>query len=185
VLQTVPNVTINVSELSSRPAEVTEPSGKIYKYLDILAERLTNSDISSATIHFKVEKSWIQSAGLNENEIRLLRYSSNQWETLETRENDEDNIHVYYTATAPGFSVFAISGTKAAAAPSLPQTNVPTTQDEPFEPSQPAQEFPYMIVVIVTVVAIVVALAVFIKRRSPSEIPKDFRKTKTKFKDDW
>ncbi len=120
VLDTVENVRIIVRELVDRPAEIAIAApGAIYRYLEIIEENITDNDISSVTITFKVEKTWIEGENIDENTITLKRYNTEngEWVSLPTVKVDEDATYVYFSVTSPRLSYFAISGTAISPAP--------------------------------------------------------------------
>src|SRR3989338_5538085 len=111
------NVQITVKETTATAAGVSvaiaSADGSVYKYLEITKTNLQTSGISSATINFKVPKSWLTANNIDKNTIALNRYDSG-WTKLPTSILSEDSTYVYFTATSPGFSTFAITGTKGA-----------------------------------------------------------------------
>jgi PGF-pre-PGF domain-containing protein len=120
VLNTVENVRITVQELVDRPGEIAIVApGAIYRYLEIIEENITDNDIGSVTITFKVEKSWIEGENIDENTITLKRYNPENggWVSLPTAKVSEDATYVYFSATSPGLSYFAVSGTTMTPAP--------------------------------------------------------------------
>ena len=120
VLNTVENVRITVQELVDRPGEIAIVApGAIYRYLEIIEENITDNDIGSVTITFKVEKSWIEGENIDENTITLKRYNPENggWVSLPTVKVSEDATYVYFSATSPGLSYFAVSGTTMTPAP--------------------------------------------------------------------
>jgi len=120
VLRTVENVRITIRELVDRPAEIAIIApGAIYRYLEIIEENITDNDIGSVTITFKVEKSWIEGENIDENTITLKRYNPENggWVSLPTAKVSEDATYVYFSATSPGLSYFAVSGTTMTPAP--------------------------------------------------------------------
>ena len=120
VLDTVENVRIIVRELVDRPAEIAIAApGTIYRYLEITEENITDNDISSVTITFKVEKTWIEGENIDEDTITLERYNAEngEWVSLPTVKVDEDATYVYFSVTSPRLSYFAISGTAISPTP--------------------------------------------------------------------
>ncbi len=159
VLQGVENVKLKVQQLSGKPTELSTPEGTVYSYLEILAEKLSNSNINSATITFKIEKSWFVNENVDVNNIVLMRYRSGQWENLTTEKSSEDENYYYYTATTPGFSVFAVSGTPAGI--STPGSG---TGGLPTLPTQPFAQVPYLPVAIIAAVLLLVVIIAVIWR---------------------
>ena len=84
----------------------------IYSYMDL--ELLSNgssideSDINSITIKFKILNSWIESNNVDKYGVRLLRYTNDAWEELETTFDSEDSEYAYFSAMTKGFSLFAL-----------------------------------------------------------------------------
>ena len=105
------NVEITVKKLEEKPAEVTEVKGKVYQYLEILAQNLEEENIEKAFIRFNVTKSWITENNLSKYRVFLYRFSENEWKRLPTQLIEENDYYVYEAQT-PGFSYFAIVGEK-------------------------------------------------------------------------
>jgi hypothetical protein len=84
-----------------------------------VVENLSDAQIESVTIRFRVEKAWILRENINENTITLKRYNpeNGEWVSLPTAKVDEDATYVYFSATSPGLSYFAVSGTAILPAP--------------------------------------------------------------------
>jgi PGF-pre-PGF domain-containing protein len=113
VKNSVNNIKITITKKAKRPAEVKkEITGKVYQYLKIDKENIEDENISSVTIGFRVEKSWISANNIKVSTIALYRWSDNKWGKLETRKISEDGTDVYFQAESPGLSVFAIGGVK-------------------------------------------------------------------------
>ena len=105
------NVRITVTKLEGKPASVTqEISGKVYKYLEINAENLNETNLERAKIQFEVNKTWVLENNLDKNRIYLYRFVNNEWEKLTTRLLNETDNYINYEAETPGFSYFAIAG---------------------------------------------------------------------------
>ncbi|MBI2040751.1 MAG: PGF-pre-PGF domain-containing protein [DPANN group archaeon] len=110
------NVKLTVEKIGEVPAGTSSPSGEVYKLLEIKASGLTNNQlVSDAKITFNVDKSWLTENNVVKGSVKLLRYTGT-WDALPTAFVSETDTQVTYKATTPGFSTFAISGEKAAAA---------------------------------------------------------------------
>ena len=131
VWREVSGIVLKVNELIGKPTEIPDPEGAVYSYLEIVAEKLSNSDITSALIKFKVDRSWVENENIEENSIVLLRYHEGAWQSLQTEKYGEDAEYIYFSAKTPGFSVFAISGKRAA---KLGPAVAPTLPTQPFVP---------------------------------------------------
>lgn len=97
---------INVIQIEGKPSGVSAVDGVVYKYLQI-----DSTGETSATISFRVEKSWIKANMIKEDTLALYRYSGS-WQELETVRTGEDSSHISYETQTPGFSIFAIAGKK-------------------------------------------------------------------------
>ncbi|MBU2443939.1 MAG: PGF-pre-PGF domain-containing protein, partial [Nanoarchaeota archaeon] len=122
------NVEIKVELLPGKPASIpTAPIGKVYEYMEISTKNLKNDDLEgTATIEFRVKKSWLTQNGVSKENVVLQRYTTN-WDDLPTSVQREDSEYVYFTAQTHGFSIFAI-GTKE------PTTVTPPPVTPPAEP---------------------------------------------------
>ena len=106
-------VAIEVKKMLARPPFVRkEPEGKVYQYLNITKMNLSDSNVESGKIRFRVEKAWLENNKINESSVVLNRYSNtnNEWQKLKTELRSEDSGFAFYLAETPGFSIFAISG---------------------------------------------------------------------------
>ncbi|MBS3053904.1 MAG: PGF-pre-PGF domain-containing protein [Candidatus Aenigmarchaeota archaeon] len=117
VANAVTNVKISVQESSS--PSVPAPAEDVYKYLDITVTNLSDTNIKSATIAFKV---------------KLNRYNNGIWTMLATSLLSENATTVKYTATTPGFSIFAITAGSTA-----PGQEPVRPSGSPEKPSQPEE----------------------------------------------
>jgi len=109
------------------------PSGKVYRNLNIWVGdgKLIPRLISDAQIVFKVEKSWIESKGVDADSIKLLRYSGSSWTQLQTSQTGENDEYFFYVAETPGFSPFAISSiTEEIASVEASEENTESVSDE-------------------------------------------------------
>jgi PGF-pre-PGF domain-containing protein len=162
-----------VQKITGTP-EATEPSGTLFTYLTI-ESTLKTTDIKEAKIGFKVDNSWITDNNIDTSKVVLNRFASDAWTALPTQIlTGKDGTYVYYEATTPGFSTFAITGeTKTAmVAPAL----VPVTPTEgataapPFIstlklPTPPQALTPMTLVGIITLALAVVIVVLLLRRR--------------------
>ncbi|MEW6592335.1 MAG: PGF-pre-PGF domain-containing protein, partial [Candidatus Hadarchaeota archaeon] len=157
VSKEVSNIILKVKQLIDKPAQIETPEGTVYTYLEILAEKLNNSDISSALVNFRVEKSWVAQENIDTSTIVLKRYTSAGWQTLATEKTSEDNSYIYFAATTPGFSVFAVSGSKAGSTTAGPGIT-------PTLPTLPTVQIPPIYLVGFTAIVLVVVILAVIWR---------------------
>ncbi len=110
------NVQVTVKETTASAAGVSvaisSATGSVYKYLEITKTNIQDSGIKSAKINFKVPKSWMTANNIGKSTIALNRFINNGWSKLPTTISKEDAAYVYFSSDTPGFSTFAITGTK-------------------------------------------------------------------------
>ncbi len=110
---TIVEMLINQSTLVSEP-----PSDEVYKFVNIWVGNsgfATPDNIENATVHFKVEKSWLQDKNIDKSSVTFNRYNDSKWNPLQTTLAGEDDKYLYFTAETPGLSSpFAITGKTAA-----------------------------------------------------------------------
>ncbi|MBC8500717.1 MAG: PGF-pre-PGF domain-containing protein [Nanoarchaeota archaeon] len=123
--------------------QVTEPAntkeGTVYAYLEITKENFENSDISSASIKFRVANSWLDDNSISKEDIALFRYTT-QWDELETVIEREDDSNAYYTATTSGFSTFAIAPREVVPEVVEEVPEVEPVPEEEVPPEEPEEE---------------------------------------------
>jgi PGF-pre-PGF domain-containing protein len=103
------NVKITCTVLESRPTGISTPENTVYQFLDI-SSNVDDADIESVTITFKVALDWFTTNDIDTEQVILIRYQNNNWQRLSTTMANEDSMFVYYEATTPGLSTFAITG---------------------------------------------------------------------------
>jgi len=150
------NVVMRVRQLLDKPEEVAAPEGDVYKYLEIVAEKVTNDNITSAAITFKVEKSWIENQNIDPDTVALRRYHGGQWQDLITEKIREDDNYIYYVAITPGFSVFAVSGSRAETSTAGPPGITPTMPTTPFAAMPPVLLVAVTAIMLIAVILVVV-----------------------------
>jgi len=150
------NVVVRVRQLLDKPTEVAAPEGNVYKYLEIVAEKVTNDNITSAAITFKVEKSWIENENIDPDTVALRRYHGGEWQNLQTDKIREDDDYIYYVAVTPGFSVFAVSGLRVGESSAGPPGIIPTMPTQPFVAMPPILLVAITAIMLVAVILMVV-----------------------------
>jgi len=166
VKNAVNNVQITVSKTThpSGAADVVESAkGKVYKYIEIKKANIKDEDISAVTISVQVEKTWISSNNIDEDKVKLYRYdaSSKTWTELSTVKTGSDANNVYYDATSPGLSIFAIAGMlKEGAAP--PEEEKPT--EKPTEqPTAPAADYTWLVILVILIIVAALGYYLYVK----------------------
>jgi PGF-pre-PGF domain-containing protein len=112
-------VKVTVIKLKDKPEEIIDPPKEnktIYKYLDIKLSTndtfIDEEEISSLEFNFKVEKSWIADNEIDKDTVKLIRYHDGVWQNLSTTLTSENETCISYIAVSPGFSTFAVVGSK-------------------------------------------------------------------------
>lgn len=123
------NVEVTVKKLLTKPTSVSDvlslvkdspgmfsigSNVKTFGYLS-MDVNIDDSNIDNAKVTFKVDKSWFNKNNIDKSTVKLTRYHDG-WDVLPTELSDEDDDYVYYVATTPGFSTFAIIGEELAVA---------------------------------------------------------------------
>ncbi|WP_083755889.1 PGF-pre-PGF domain-containing protein [Methanosarcina acetivorans] len=110
--KTVGKTTTIVETLKGKSTLVTElPTGKVYKNTNIWVGNegtASSENIENAVVGFKVEKTWINSNGVDSSSVKLWAFEDEKWVELPTSQTDEDEDYVYYEADTPGFASFSI-----------------------------------------------------------------------------
>ena len=116
--KTVGKTTTIVEELKNKSSLVSElPEGIIYKSFNIWVGNSgygTSKNIESSSVNFKVNTSWVEENDINKSSIILNRYDDEkkEWVELPVNLKGEDDQFLHFTADVPGYSSFAITGTK-------------------------------------------------------------------------
>ncbi|MBD3163910.1 PGF-pre-PGF domain-containing protein [Candidatus Woesearchaeota archaeon] len=172
------NVGLDVSSIN-KPASLAAPNMEVYQYIDIDAQNLPDSGISSAKIKFRIPFSWFNANNIKRNTVKLLRYN-NGWKSLSTEEVSTDSSNAYFEAETPGFSYFAIAGEKPEAeAPDMALQSPLSHQDESQEEAageedgedQIVEQKSYAWIFWLILIVVIVGLAVyfFISHRKREE----------------
>lgn len=113
----------------------TVPEGLLYRYNNIwvgMGSFSNSENIKNASVKFRVNSSWIQQNGLKASDIKLQRYNGTAWQILPTVSKGNISGYEIFEATTPGFSPFALTGTKNLTASNI--TNVDTTPEKVTNP---------------------------------------------------
>jgi PGF-pre-PGF domain-containing protein len=114
----VNNVMIRIKKMQGIPSTIPfEINGKVYNYISIEKENISDSDISKAIIRFAVTRQWMTDNNVDYRNISLYRWESNNWNELPTNYSSNDTIEILFEAVSPGFSTFAIGVSGSETAP--------------------------------------------------------------------
>ena len=106
-----------IEEFTGRPEHVAVPSGVTYTYFGIVTTNVAADNISSAKVEFRVLRSWLEQNDVNEDTIKLLRWSGSEWQELLTSFLSSDPDYLYFDASMEGLSLFAATGQGRAVPP--------------------------------------------------------------------
>lgn len=123
------NLVVTAMPRSTLPSAMAAPPTTVYQYMSISTSTITGV-VSETTLDFVVPQSWLTEHGFDEGDIVLLHNVEGTWQTLPTRLVSRSGDNVFYRATTPGFSYFAIAfqkgGTDRGAVTPV-QTTAPTS----------------------------------------------------------
>lgn len=155
-----PILTINtVEELSEEIPEYSGEYNLIFRYLDIKitsdeGEYLTEEKISSLSFNFELKNSETFEKSIDPNDIRLVRYHDG-WQELETDIIDIDEGKIYFEATTPGLSTFAIVG-----------KNVEENEDPSSTMGSNIPEIPWFVLIGIIISGIIGLLVFLVKSKN-------------------
>jgi PGF-pre-PGF domain-containing protein len=105
-----------ISAVNTLPQSVDTPGCSVFQYVHVLYPQSQDS-LGEAGITFSVPLSWLSAQGIAAKDVRLMRYHDGVWQQLPTTYLESRGGSAYFTATTPGFSYFAVGGTKPAPVP--------------------------------------------------------------------
>lgn len=153
-----------------KPVEIPAPRGIVYGCFEITTN-IERENIESATVNFRVSKSWCDTNDISVTTIKMCRYANGKgWDELETEKTKEDDDYFYFSAETPGpgLSLFVITGEKIAPptpAPALtPTPSPPPTATPSPPPTAPPAQVPvikWFIIIAAIVVSAVIVLIFF------------------------
>ncbi|MBS3149880.1 PGF-pre-PGF domain-containing protein, partial [Candidatus Woesearchaeota archaeon] len=170
---------MEVSTSATKPSTVSStPNSKVARYFEVKTTNIDNNNIQEATINFEVDKAWMESNSIKDNEIALYRYADNKWEKFVATKSPAQGStsKITYRANVPGFSVWAIAFSEAAA-PSTGETGEtggtgeggtgtePTTEEE-TKPNKAGTIILWIVIIVIVVGAIAYYL---MRKKKPSK----------------
>ncbi|WP_340820677.1 PGF-pre-PGF domain-containing protein [Methanolobus sp. WCC4] len=112
-LKNAGKISTTIEILKDTSALADEPApGLVYRNLNIWVGKTgyaIEGNIQNPVIGFKVSKDWVQDNDIDTDTITLNRYSEDVWEKLSTEQSGSDEEYLYFEASTPGFSPFAIT----------------------------------------------------------------------------
>lgn len=116
----VTNAAMEVTTSASKPSTVSNaPNSKVARYFEVKTTNIKNENIQEATINFEVDKAWMDSNNIEDNEIALYRFTDNKWEKFTATKSPVQGStnKITYRVNVPGFSVWAIAFAEATTTP--------------------------------------------------------------------
>jgi PGF-pre-PGF domain-containing protein len=101
-------IIVTATEASGPGQDIPLPPGIVYQYLDITPARY--GTITGAEISFVVPQFWLDEHHLTPQDIVMYHNVGTSWQVLPTRLVKSANGQLWFTATSPGLSRFAITG---------------------------------------------------------------------------
>jgi PGF-pre-PGF domain-containing protein len=138
VTDTVTDLLVTAHGTASPGSGIPSPNGTIFRFVEVTLYKATDDAIAEAEIMFTVPLAWLEEEGFDPSAIVLYRWHDGAWQALPTAFVKEENGTAYFTATSPGFSVFAIAAVEQVAAGEEEATPVPT--GEPTEEATVTEE---------------------------------------------
>ena len=139
VEKTTYGASIKVDTEAGLPSTIAPISTKVYKIVKITENNVEKVLKGTATIKFKVEKTWLEGQKLKKDDVAMLRYNEGKWGQLPTTLGEEDDTYVHYSAETPGFSYFVIGQRTGVAAETVVAPVEPAPVSEPVAEA-PAEE---------------------------------------------
>ncbi len=163
-----------IEKKDSLPTGTKAFSNKVYRYIEITKSQTLNDEIiKNAEIKFKVKKDWLNKNNLDKSNVVLYRYNADKWNELTTIVGEDDGTYVYYTASTPGFSYFAIgektTGTALVVEQKVEETSKATTPTEevtvPTEETIQKAGWAWSAWLIFAVIITIVVIGFFMKKK--------------------
>ncbi|QYZ80030.1 PKD domain-containing protein [Methanofollis formosanus] len=135
-------------EPTAKPHSIEAPANAVYEYDEVMLYHTTDEALAGADLDFTVPKTWLEEHGAGPDDVTLYRYHDGAWHALPTRIIAEDEHRYSFTATSPGFSLFAIgvdaSGPAPPVTPAETATPLPVTTPVTTATTAPQQSpLPY------------------------------------------
>jgi len=128
----------NSTQPSGSPFAIASADGAVYNYIEITST-IPNSNIATATIKFKVPKTWVSAENIDHNTIALKKLVNNVWVEYPTTQTTEDASYYYYETTVSSFSRYVIVGAFKTTTPVIltptAEENITPTTEENITPS--------------------------------------------------
>ena len=101
------NLVVTAFPRNNLPSDISLTQTIVYQYISVVSSTIPGV-VDQATLEFSVPQSWLTEHGFTAGDIVMMHYDNGQWEELDTRYVSQNSGNVFYRATTPGFSYFAI-----------------------------------------------------------------------------
>jgi|GEM_PF-2481710 len=156
-------ISLTASKIAAPPVDVPAAPGIPFAYVNV-EKNFKDSDLSSTTLDFKVEKAWIEENGIDPAKVSAYRLENNTWTKLTTTKSGEDDKYIYYSAVSPcGLSIFTISGEKKTV--TSPSEEKPPAAEEGAKTSKD-----YRVIIIIILIALCATIFYFLTRKNLKKI---------------
>jgi len=152
------NIKVTIIKLKQKPEDIPlrlSTNKTVYQYMDIKLlsedEYVSDDDIETFTLTFKVDLTWISENNIDKNSIILTRYHDGEWQNLSTTLLSENETCISFEAETPGCSTFAVVGSTLVEIP------------EPYVTDTP--EIPWMVIIGVIASTTIILVTVLFKSR--------------------
>jgi PGF-pre-PGF domain-containing protein len=144
---TVKEILVTARDIGSPESSIPALNGTVFQFIEVTLYKTTDDVISSAEIQFSIPIEWFEEQGIDFSDIVLYRWHDGEWEELPTMFVKEEDGKAYFTATSPGFSLFAIIAAKeqvvAGEGEEIPvPTEEPTVEATVTEEPAPGEPLP-------------------------------------------
>lgn len=166
------NVQISVQSLGTSNPASQNPTGTVYRYLNISAG-IDDSNVKSATIKFDVDNSWLIQNSIDLNSVVLNRYHNGAWQPLATRYLSSKGTTLTFQSQTPGFSAFAVTGLSSqqpSQNPTTSQTNTNLNQSAATSTSTQLAVDYSLLMWILPLIVVVAAAAFFLMRKKRKSV---------------
>ncbi len=101
------NLVVTAFPRNSLPSNIALTQMTVYQYISLVSSTIPGV-VDQVILEFSVPQSWLTEHGFTAGDIVMMHYENGQWQELDTRYVSQKSGNVFYRATTPGFSYFAI-----------------------------------------------------------------------------
>ena len=110
VTESISNAELTVAAQDEKPSQLSGSYyGPVYRYVTMVSSNIGDSSVSSVSIGFRVNRSFVSENEASPDDVVLLLHDGSQWNELVTRSNGSDAGTYYYEAESSALSAHAIA----------------------------------------------------------------------------